>query len=66
MSEFTVDQARAIVYDAYTSGLAQSVAVKLLCGRATPAWVKHEYAALKKRGISSTRGQQAFDFHTSE
>lgn len=54
----SVDQARAIVHDAYTTGLPQAAAVKLLEGRATPAWVAHEYVALRKRGISATPGQQ--------
>ncbi|MFZ3500671.1 hypothetical protein ACODT5_46940 [Streptomyces sp. 5.8] len=62
----SVDAARAIVHDAYISGLAESVAVKLLNGRATPAWVAHEYAALRKRGISSTRGQATLFDPTAE
>ncbi|MFB9594026.1 hypothetical protein [Streptomyces racemochromogenes] len=58
-------QARAIVYDAYTTGLPQAAAAQLLAGRATPAWVAHEYAVLRKRGISSMAGQQSL-FDTAE
>lgn len=63
----TADQARAVVYDAYTTGLSQADAAKLLTGRATPAWVAHEYAALRRRGVSSMAGQQTlFDTETAE
>jgi hypothetical protein len=59
MSQTTpADQARAVVYDAYTTGLPQADAAQLLTGRATPAWVAHEYAVLRKRGISQMAGQQ--------
>ncbi|MCB5182866.1 hypothetical protein [Streptomyces antimicrobicus] len=63
----TADQARAIVYDAYTTGLSQAAAAQLLEGRATTAWVAHEYAALRRRGVSSMAGQQTlFDTETAE
>ncbi|WP_411107771.1 hypothetical protein [Streptomyces sp. cmx-4-9] len=53
----TVDQARQIVFDAYTTGLPQAAAAKLLTGQATQAWVTSEYAALRRRGIPAMSGQ---------
>ncbi|MCY0923203.1 hypothetical protein OS965_34565 [Streptomyces sp. H27-G5] len=52
------EQARAVVYDAYRQGLPQATAAQLLAGKATPAWIAHEYAALRRRGISQMAGQQ--------
>lgn len=58
----SVDQARRIVHDAYTTGLPPAAAAELLAGRATHAWVVAEYAALRKRGIPAMAGQdQLFD-----
>lgn len=63
----TADQARAVVYDAYTTGLPQAAAAQLLAGKESPAWVTHEYAALRRRGVSAMAGQQTlFDTEATE